>query len=90
MVNKSAKKVASPVGKQDDASASAAQGSAAHVPEGTGAVAPSPAVVTRSQARAASESPAKLVGAPKKLAASRKLFGSALPQVRRSSRLKNL
>ena len=72
MVNKSAKKVASPVDKQDDATASATQGSAVHVFEGTGAVAPSPAVVTRSQARAASESPSKLVGSPKKLAASRK------------------
>ena len=75
MVNKSAKKVASPVGKQDDATASATQDSAAHVPEGTDPVAPSPAVVTRSQARAASESPAKLVGLPKKLAASRKSVG---------------
>ena len=75
MVNKSAKNFASPVGKQDDANASAAQGSATHVPEGTGAVAPSPAVVTRSQARAVSESPAKLLGSPKKLASSRKSFG---------------
>ena len=72
MVNMSAKKVASPVGKQDDATASATQGSVTHVSEGTGAMAPSPVVVTRSQARAASESPSKLVDSPKKLAASRK------------------
>ena len=72
MVNKSAKKVALTVDKQDDANASTTQGSSAHVPEGIVTEAPSPAVVTRSQARAASESPSKLVGSPKKLAAPRK------------------
>ena len=40
-------------------------------------MAPSPAVVTRSQARAASESPHTLVGSPKKIAAARKVAGVA-------------
>ena len=72
MTSKSTKKAASPINKQGDAAASASQDVITPVPEGPGTVAPSPAMVTRSQARAASESPHKLVGSPKKLAASRK------------------
>ena len=70
MVNKSANKAASPVDKQGDAAAIAVHVACAPVLEGTGTAAPSPAVVTRSQARAASESPHKFVGSPKKLATS--------------------
>ena len=72
MTSKPTKKASSSIDKQGDAAARAPQDAIAPVPEGTGTVAPSPAVVTRSQARAASESPHKLVGSPKKLAASRK------------------
>ena len=72
MTSKPSKKAASSIDKQGDAAASATQDAVTPVPEGTGTVAPIPAVVTRSQTRAASESPHKLVRSPKKLAASRK------------------
>ena len=76
MAIKTTKKTASRIDKQGDAAANATEDTITPVPKGTGTVAPSPAVVSRSQARAASESPQKLVGSPKKLAASRKVAGA--------------
>ena len=61
--------------KQGDAAASAGQDALSPLPEGTGTVAPGPAVVTRSQTRTASESRHKLLGSPKKIAVSRKVAG---------------
>ena len=87
MVNKSAKKAASPVDKQGDTAASAAQDERAPVLEGTGTAAPSPAVVR--QARAASESPHKFVGSPKNSRRPASPRWSALRQVRRPAILKN-
>ena len=68
MVNKGVEKFASPVDTQGDAEGGENPG----VTIGSAFVPPSPAVVTRYQARAASESQSKLVGSPKNLSASRK------------------
>ena len=68
MVNKGAEKAASPVDTQGDAEG----GENLSVTIGSAPVPPSSAVVTRSQARAASESQSRVVCSPKKLAASRK------------------
>ena len=58
MVNEGVEKAASPVDTQGDADG----GENPNVTIGSAIVPPSPAVVTRSQARAASESPSRLVG----------------------------
>ena len=70
MVNKTNRAAAPPVDTQGDAAASTDM--VTNVATGSEPVPPSPAVVTPSQACGASESPSKLVGSPKKLAASRR------------------
>ena len=72
MTSKSTKKAAASIDEQGEAAASATKDAITPVPEDTGTVAPSPAVVTRSQTRAASKSPRKFMCSPKKLAASHK------------------